>query len=167
MLTRANELLEAPWGKPKGRLVLVIIPLFAIIGTAFGFTRLQKNQTSTENQIHNTNIEMTDDLLLKEYPISRQPRKSDRTTLRNPFSPPRNLGAAQVLMPAPSISIKGFGGSQSAPTVFLSINNSYDDIYSIGREVGSGFRISSIQPKNNKIIISDGTSRFEYTLKDY
>ena len=104
--------------------------------------------------------------VLKPYPLEIQAASRDLANLRNPFAPPTSLGSAKGI-PAPRISIKGFAGSEYDPRVFLNINDSEDSEYQIGHDVGSGYRIVGINSTNQTIIISDGISRFNYTLKEF
>ena len=105
---------------------------------------------------------------MRPYPVEIQAASKDLANLRNPFSPPTALGSAQGIA-APLITIKGFAANINDPNpkVFLNINNSEDNEYQIGQEVGGGYRIVGIEPKDQKIIVSDGINRYDYILKEF
>ena len=106
--------------------------------------------------------------VLKPYPNEIQTASKDLADLRNPFAPPAALGSTQGIA-APLITIKGFATSKFDPNprAFLSINNSEDNEYQIGQDIGKGYRIVEIDPETQKVIVSDGINRYDYILKEF
>ena len=94
---------------------------------------------------------------LAKYPEAPVPNKgSDIAIMRNPFSTPINSLETQIQMLPPGIGIKGFSLSGQSAKVFLSVDGSEDYAYTVGQEIGNGYRLTAISPQESKIVLSDG-----------
>ena len=102
---------------------------------------------------------------LSDYPSFEISAGSERASLRNPFSAQNSKDLRNLT--SPKIIVKGFGSDQYQDTVFISLNNALDNEFTLGQQVGNGFRVSYISPTKGEIEISNGTQRIRHKAQEF
>lgn len=102
---------------------------------------------------------------LNDYPSFEISTGSERASLRNPFSAQDSKKLSNLT--SPKIIVRGFGSDQYQDTVFISLNNEIDNEFTLGQQVGNGFRVSYISPTKGVIEISNGTQRIQHKAQEF
>lgn len=102
---------------------------------------------------------------LNDYPSFEISTGSERASLRNPFSAQDSKKLSNLT--SPKIIVKGFGSDQYQDTVFISLDNEIDNEFTLGQQVGNGFRVSYISPTKGVIEISNGTQRIQHKAQEF
>lgn len=102
---------------------------------------------------------------LNDYPSFEISTGSERASLRNPFSAQDSKKLSNLT--SPKIIVKGFGSDQYQDTVFISLGNEIDNEFTLGQQVGNGFRVSYISPTKGVIEISNGTQRIQHKAQEF
>lgn len=102
---------------------------------------------------------------LNDYPSFEISTGSERASLRNPFSAQDSKKLSNLT--SPKIIVRGFGSDQYQDTVFISLDNEIDNEFTLGQQVGNGFRVSYISPTKGVIEISNGTQRIQHKAQEF